>query len=182
MQMKNTKNAFGFIHKLFHWLIAKLIIAQFAVIFQYEELLKDDPRKTEYMLMHKSIGITVLGLALLFVLWRLYTKRPLLPENLTTLERRLAKIVHHCFFVVLFLMPLTGYAMSTAAGRASSWFGMVTLPLLFPENKPLAGILKVTHEYIGFFILGLIAVHLLAVFKHRLIYKDNVLKRMWFSE
>jgi len=178
MCVKDTLQRFGFVSKLLHWTIGIIMIVQFYVIFYYEEIPKDSPLKLEYILLHKSLGITLLVLGVFFVIWRLVNQRPLLPDNLTKREVMLAKATHFLLFTLMVLIPFTGYALSTSAGRASAWFGYVDLPLLWPASKSAAGLFKEIHEYLAYTLLGLLALHLLATIKHHFLLKDDVLKRM----
>ena len=87
---------------------------------------------------HKSVGITILALALLRLLWRLYNRNsPPLPANLKPYERGLAHLTHYGLYLLLFAMPLSGWMMSSAKNYPVSWFGVFTLPNLVQPDEGL---------------------------------------------
>jgi len=64
MRLRNTSSNWGAIAKLFHWLIALSIIANLGLGY-WAEGMALSPTKVEAFYWHKSIGLTVLWLALL---------------------------------------------------------------------------------------------------------------------
>ena len=176
--LRNTTRHFGSISKLLHWFVFVLLTAQFLFIWQYNISFKGSPEKLHYMLLHKSVGITVLIFGIVFIIWRIINKQPLPPETQPGWKRIAAKIVHNSLLILIVIMPVLGYLLSCAAGRAVSFFGLFTLPSLIPENKNLTSILDFAHEKLGFLILILVGIHVLAAFHHHFILKDNILKRM----
>ena len=73
----------------FHWLIAALIVVQFTLGWT-AQFLPLGGRKLERLDWHKSFGMTILTLAVLRLLWRLFNHPPELPAHMTTVEKRLA--------------------------------------------------------------------------------------------
>lgn len=175
--IKNTTRRWGAIAQLFHWLIVIFIIAQFTLATLFDDL-PAGAKKLTLLSRHKSIGITILLLALLRLLWRQANPTPELPGTLKPYERSLAKVTHVLLYVLLFAVPLTGWTMSSARGFPVSWFGLWQLPDLVPKNKALYAALVTTHGVLAW-SLGVVAiVHLLAALKHHFMLKDDVLRRM----
>ena len=153
------------------------IVAQFTLATLFDDL-PAGPRKLTLLSRHKSIGITILILVALRLLWRWANPTPGLPGTLKPWERTLAKVTHVLLYVLLFLVPLSGWLMSSARGFPVSWFGMFQLPDLVPKNKALYDALVATHGTLAW-ALGLTAtLHLLAALKHHFVLKDDVLRRM----
>ncbi|MFT7432567.1 MAG: cytochrome b561 [Alphaproteobacteria bacterium] len=178
MKWKNSNNTWGAIAMFFHWLTALAIISLFALGFwmvdltYYSEWYKTAP------FIHKSIGILLLILTLLRVLWRLKEKVPQPLEGQTLIERKTAHIVHVLLYILIFAVILSGYLMSTAAGRAINVFNVFevsALPWIFTEQGAIAGFL---HEYLAYAIIALASLHALAALKHHFVDKDNTLNRM----
>jgi len=83
-------------------------------------------------------------------------------------------------------MPLTGMIYSGSSGNG---FGIFSVEI-FPSNYPPAGGMAVPfdagwaglgqalHGYIGYFMLGLIALHAAGAMKHHLLDNDATLSRM----
>ncbi|HEV8017673.1 MAG TPA: cytochrome b [Steroidobacteraceae bacterium] len=177
MALKNTTRRWGAVAQLLHWLIVLFIITQFTLATMFDDL-PAGARKLTLLARHKSVGITILMLALVRLGWRWANPIPALPDTLKPYERRLAKFTHGLLYVLLFAVPLAGWTMSSARGFPVSWFGLFTLPDLVPKNKGLYEVLVDTHAYLAW-TLGVVAIiHLLAALKHHFVLKDDVFRRM----
>ena len=175
MPITNTSQEYGSVAKFFHWLIFILVSIMLAVGFLLDDFSKS-MQPTAYSL-HKLTGLTILALMVLRILWALMNKRPELPARSYKLTRFTARFVHFLLYLLLILMPLSGWIMSITAGRPPRLFGHVlTLPI--QPNEQLSSFCKDLHELFAFTLLALIALHILAAFKHHYIDRDNVLKRM----
>jgi cytochrome b561 len=184
MTIRNTTVRWGAVSQLLHWLIVVLIVVQVSLASYAEDL--PTVKKIGPLAWHKSIGITILALAVLRLLWRWVNPTPLLPGTLKPYERVLANFTHVTLYVLLFAMPLSGWMMSSARGFPvawfgffpKSWFGSVQLPDLVPKNKTLYDVFLGTHEALQWVLYTVVALHVLAALKHHFMLKDNVLKRM----
>jgi cytochrome b561 len=177
MTLRNTTRRWGAIAQLLHWLIVLFIVAQFTLATLFEQL-PAGAKKLTLLSRHKSIGITILMLALLRLAWRWSNPTPTLPDTLKPYERTLARLTHALLYVLLFAVPLSGWLMSSARGFPVSWFGFLQLPDLVPKNKVLYEALVTTHGIFAW-TLGIVAtVHLGAALKHHFVLKDDVLRRM----
>jgi cytochrome b561 len=177
MTLRNTPRRWGAIAQLLHWLIVLFIVAQFTLATLFEQL-PAGAKKLTLLSRHKSIGITILMLALVRLAWRWSNTIPTLPDTLKPYERVLARLTHALLYVLLFAVPLSGWLMSSARGFPVSWFGFLQLPDLVPKNKVLYEALLTTHGILAW-TLGIVAtVHLVAALKHHFVLKDDVLRRM----
>ena len=177
MTLRNTPRRWGAIAQLLHWLIVLFIVAQFTLATLFEQL-PAGAKKLTLLSRHKSIGITILMLALVRLAWRWSNPTPTLPDTLKPYERALARLTHALLYVLLFAVPLSGWLMSSARGFPVSWFGFLQLPDLVPKNKVLYEALVTTHGILAW-SLGIVAtVHLVAALKHHFVLKDDVLRRM----
>jgi cytochrome b561 len=161
----------------FHWLIAALIVLQFTLGWTADEL-PLGARKLARLDWHKSFGMTILMLAVLRLLWRLFNRAPELPSGMGAIERILARATHVLFYVLLFVMPLTGWIMSSAKNYSVSWFHQFTLPNLIGPNERAFDLLRTTHDTLSWLLFVLALLHILAALKHHFWNKDDVLKRM----
>jgi cytochrome b561 len=135
-------------------------------------------KKLAMLARHKSVGITILGLAVLRLLWRWMNPTPALPNTLKPYERVLASLTHAGLYIVLFAMPLSGWIMSSARGFPVSWFGFIQLPDPVAKNKAVFDAMLETHETLAWVLYAIVTVHVLAALKHHFLLKDHVLKRM----
>lgn len=158
----------------FHWAIAALVLFNIAVGLFHDSL----PRAWKIMSVHKSVGITVLVLTVGRLAWRLMHRPPELREG-AAWERLAARAVHWIFYILLLVMPLTGWIFSSDPDRLRpfGWFGLADIPLL-PVSSGLAGAAKEAHELLGWTMAALVILHIAAALRHHFLLRDGVLARM----
>ncbi len=177
MQLKNDESRYGVVAQLFHWIIVVLIIVQF-ILANRESNLPLGPAKIAVLAQHKSVGITILGLALLRLIWRWLNPVPAEPLDVARWQRIAARVSHIGLYVLLLVTPVVGWLMSSARNFPVSWFGLVTLPDFIKPNRPAYEFLHTTHELLALTLFCLALLHMAAALKHHFIDKDNVLRRM----
>jgi cytochrome b561 len=168
-----------------HWLIALMIIAQLSVgLVMGEEDLWEPAMRGQLYAFHKATGMLVIILTLVRIGWRLVNPPPALPDTLKPWERVAVKISHGSFYFLLLLIPLSGWALVTAAGRGPiDIFGIFQwgdMPILssMPNKGELRESISEIHELLAYGMIGLLALHIGAALKHHFIHKDGVLMRM----
>ncbi|NKF22987.1 cytochrome b [Solimonas marina] len=171
-----------------HWLIALLMIVNVVLGLAAESLPDSWVRTT--IDTHKSIGITVLGLALLRLLWRFSHRPPALPAAYPSWERRLSGVVHVLLYVLIFALPLSGWmhdsAWEGAATHPMALFGIVPWPRIGwiqnvadPATKEsLHTLFGHWHVWFGYALYAAFALHLLGALKHQFVDRHAELQRM----
>jgi cytochrome b561 len=86
------------------------------------------------LLLHRSVGLTVLAAMLFRIGWLRLHPAPPLPPTVTGVARILARGTHWVLYLLLVVMPLAGYVNAAAAGHAVSFFGIVSIPPLIPRT------------------------------------------------
>ncbi len=173
---------------LLHWLIAALMIGNVILAWTAESLPDDWVRPA--IDTHKSIGITVLGLAVLRLLWRFAHTPPPMPTDYAAIERRFAHKAHWGLYLLMFALPLSGWlhdsAWSAAAAHPMYMFGLFEWPRLgFVNGFPLAqqdhlhDLLGLVHTRFGYVLYVLLALHILGALKHQFIDGHAEFQRMW---
>lgn len=163
-----------------HWLIALLIAGGFGLGWFMTDL-PLSPAKLKYYSWHKWIGVTVFLLALLRLAWRLSHRPPPLPAGMPAWQLQAAEWGHRGLYLLIFILPLSGWLYSSASGYPVVYLGLVQLPDLVGRDKALAGVLHEVHELLATGLLVLVGVHVLAAFKHHFLDRDGLLGRMWFG-
>lgn len=162
--------------QLLHWLTFLLILGAWVAVEAREEFPKGSAERTQWMLLHKSLGLTVF-----FLVWARLGARlaQVAPAGIgTALQQKAAALVHLGLYGLMLAMPLTGVLASQAEGRAVAWFGLLELPLLVAENEELADLLEDAHEAGFTLLLVLLAAHAGAALYHHVLLKDDALRRM----
>jgi len=166
-----------------HWLVAAGIVLQYLLGERAE-----DAADTGQLLLqlaslaqHKSVGISILGLAVLRVVWRALHKPPQLPHSYRAsnpLLARLSALAHFALYALLFFLPVSGWLMSSASAYSVSWFGVITLPDLIGPSDTAKEWLRSAHHLAAKALFVLALIHIAAAFKHWLIDKNDVMGRM----
>ena len=177
MPLQNARRRYTGVAQFLHWIIAALIVTQFALAWSAEDL-PLGVHKLALFARHKSFGMTILMLAIVRLGWRFANPAPELPDGMTPVERILARATHFAFYVLLFAMPITGWLMSSAKNYSVSWFGLFTWPNLIGKNEAAFDALKTTHDCLSDVLLAIAILHVLAALKHHFWNKDDVLLRM----
>jgi cytochrome b561 len=188
MKWRNTVDRYGFVAQALHWLIALGIVAQYFLAEAAEEVEGAAVEPLSAAGIHASLGVTILALALLRLAWRLLEVPPERPLAMKSYEIALARAAHIAFYVLLFAIPLSGWALATASGQGLSFFGWFELPQFQPVTQaPLPWIkggtlskdqLEELHEVLFNVLVGLAVLHIAAALKHQLVDRDGVLRSM----
>jgi cytochrome b561 len=175
MGLRNTAERYGAVTQVLHWLIAAGFAGQFALAY-YMTGLPNGPFKFEMYNLHKSIGVTLLALAVVRLLWRWANPVPALPPGRPRWEHAASRASHAGLYGLIFLQPLTGLAQVLFSQFPSVIWG-VKLPRI-TRDETVADAFGAAHSYIQWIVVALVAVHAAAALRHHLILKDDVLVRM----
>lgn len=164
-----------------HWVLALAILTAF-VVGVYVDDLPMSPTRLKLINWHKWAGVTILALSALRLAWRVMNPPPALPAQIEQAMPGWQKIAYHgthyLMYALFFVVPLAGWAYSSAKGFPIVWFGVLPLPDLMAPNKELADTIKEIHGAAAFALIGLVGLHVAAAIKHQLIDKDGLLDRM----
>jgi cytochrome b561 len=166
--------------KMLHWLVAGMIVLQF-VLAKMADIASDEGsavRELALLANHKSVGITILALAVVRLVWRQKNPPPALPGKLPQWQVTASQLSHWSLYALLFAMPLTGWLMSSASAYSVSWFNLFQLPDLVAPNPAAKEVFEETHETLGKLLALVATIHVGAAIKHTLFDKDGVLRRM----
>ncbi len=172
----NARSRYSTVAIALHWLIGLAVIANICLAMLTEGLPRDVHRAA--MGAHKAFGMAILALTLVRILWRLVNKVPPLPETMRAWERRATRFAHFLFYVLLILLPLSGWVWMSAADRPIDFFGLFSIPAIVGPDKQVADVLHERHEMLGLTMLVLVVLHIAAALKHQFIDRDRLLSRM----
>lgn len=196
--MTNNASRYTKTAVILHWLIAIAILGMFALGWYMTDLPKEGPKqmaydlfdwgiyswqlaeeaspRTFYFNLHKSIGITLFGLIIIRILWRISHKPPALLTSYKAWERKLATGTHHLLYLLMIAMPLSGLITAVSSKYGVKWFGVSFIKGL--DNTGLRDVFKEAHEIIAIIILVALFLHIVGALKHKFVDKDDTLKRM----
>jgi len=175
----SAQPGYNAVARLLHWSVAGAIVVQYVLAKLAERADENGERFQQLVLLanHKSVGLTILAVALLRLVWR-FRYPPPPAEPVAGWQRLAAAISHSGLYVLLLLMPLTGWLMSSASNIPVSWFNLFQLPDFVAASEDLANLFQSTHQTMAKLLFVLAVVHMLAALKHAVINRDRVLQRM----
>jgi len=164
-----------------HWILALALAGLFGVGLYMADL-PLSPLRIKLFNWHKWAGISVLILSVLRLLWRFSHRPPALPDAveqaMPTWQMSVYHALHWGFYALFFIVPLVGWAYSSAAGFQVVLFGVWPLPDWVPKDKALAELIKPWHEISAWVLASLVVLHVGAALKHHFVDRDGLLQRM----
>ena len=160
-----------------HWLVALAIVSSFSVGLYMADL-PLSPMKLKLYSWHKWAGVTIFLFVLVRLGWRLLHRPPELPAAMPAWQRRVAEATHVLLYLLMIVVPITGWLMSSAKGFQTVYFGVLPLPDLLVKDADLGDLLQQVHKLLNFSMAALVVAHLGAALKHHFIDRDDVLARM----
>ena len=173
-----TENRYDRVAIAFHWLVAILIVANVLLAWSLGSFDRHSPVHENLMTLHKSIGTTVLILAIFRAAWRLAHPIPPLPASVPQWQRLAARTDQGLLYVLIFLMPLTGLIDAAAFSQPVRFFFLFDLPTVIAHNEPLGHAAFAVHKIGAKALYVLLFLHASAALYHHYLLKDDVLRRM----
>jgi cytochrome b561 len=159
-----------------HWATALLFVAAYSTIELRELFPKGSGMRDAMRWWHESVGLAIFVLAGLRLLIR-QVARPRLPKENQSWLRGLSVASHVALYLLMITLPVIGWIMLSADGKAIPFFG-VSLPPLITPNGDLAEQLEELHETVGTLGYWLIGLHATAALFHHYVLRDKTLRRM----
>ena len=158
-----------------HWATAFLVIANFALAQTWDWFAK--PTRGLMEDTHMSFGVLLTAVILARIVWRLIPG-----HQVSSLEsgwqRIAAKVTHYVLYALLVAEAALGFTFRWGAGRPMEFFGAGIPPLIGEIAKPLRRELREFHQWIGWAIIVIAALHAASALYHHYVLKDRVLRRM----
>ncbi len=174
--MRNTKEKYGKVAIVIHWIMALMVIALVFIGFSLDDIEK--PLKFTIIGLHKATGTLVLVLALFRWYWMISNESPAPVEGMSKAEIGISHATKWILMLALIGMPMSGIIMSMFAGYGIDIYGLFEILPMFEKNIDNAKFFGSLHELGAYAISIIIGLHILAALKHHFINKDNVFKRM----
>jgi cytochrome b561 len=167
---------YGTTAKIFHWLIAALLLVQYLIGWLMPDLHRN-MKPGAPMIFHVSVGLTILVLIVLRLTWRL--AHPVAPESsLPPWQRVTSEAVHWLLYLLVLATTITGWLFASYRGWSLSYFYLVPLPMLASENAAAGKSIDGLHQAMEWMLLALIGIHLAAALVHIFVHRDRIMQRM----
>ncbi len=175
--LRNTDQSWGAPAKLLHWAVAALVFAQITLGWAAVSW-RLSPTKLDLFVWHKSTGMLILMLMVVRVAWRSANATPSLPADMRALERSAAHASHLLLYLLLLVMPITGWIVNSAANIPFRMFWLIPVPAIVVPDQATADAAARVHFVLFVALSLLLAVHIGAALRHHFLKRNNVLVRM----
>lgn len=180
MHIRNTRQDYGLIAKILHWLIALIMIALIAIGWYMVRLSDEDVLYWRLLDVHEAAGLSLFILLPLKFVWMWFSPNPGYEPSLLDWERLIATAVRWLFMLAMPVIPLSGFLFVATNGEAVHLYDLITIPDIGTVSKGGRDWLSDIHYYLSYGCAALIAIHILATLKHHFVDGITTLRRMTF--
>ena len=174
MHIINTVTEYGLISKLFHWLVAIILIVQIPLGFYLVDL-DFGPKRITFENIHIILGLTVFYLTILRLLNNIFNPTPQLNTNSFTGQKFIARLNHILLCISVLTITISGILKKLFDGeKLNIFFKEIKLKDNFELTEQFYDI----HVLANYVLIGLILLHIFAVIIHKVFFKENIIKRI----
>ena len=174
MRLTNTLTEYGFISKIFHWLSAAVLIIQIPLGFFLVDMDFSEKRLTVESI-HVTLGLSIFYLILFRLLYKTLNPTPRLQNSLFPGQKIIAKLNHIFLYVSILVITISGALKKLFNGEELDMF---FFNIEIKDNFELAEIFYEIHIVGNYTLIALISLHIFAVIIHKILFKENLLKRI----
>jgi len=173
--MSTQLRQFAAFSRLLHWTMAVMVLTMLCIgvamvvsLGEYHVLVS----------IHRPLGIAILILVVVRFVNRLVNPPPPFPATMSREERLAATASELAMYGLMFVLPLVGWGMLSAAHYPIVLYGSLHLPFILPHNATLYAVLRKAHTILAYLFFVTFMGHFGAILFHTLIVRDGMLKRM----
>jgi len=166
---------FPAVSRLLHWTMAVMVLIMLCIGVAMVVSLGDYHALVS---IHRPLGIAILILVVVRFVNRLINPPPPLPATMSRAERMAATASELTMYGLMFVLPLVGWGMLSAARYPIVLHGSVHLPFILPHNAVLYAVLRKAHTILAYLFFLTFMAHVGAILFHTLIVRDGMLRRM----
>jgi cytochrome b561 len=173
--MSTERRQFPALSRLLHWTMAAMVLTMLCIGVAMVTSLAN------YHLLvsiHRPLGIAILILVVVRFVNRQLSSLPPFPATMSRAERRAATVSELTLYGFMFVQPLVGWGMLSAARYPIVLYGSVHLPFILPHDPMLYAVLRKAHTIIAYLFFLTFLAHFGAILFHTLIVRDGILRRM----
>jgi len=173
--MAPEQRQFTVLMRFFHWLTAVLVLTMLGIGVAMVASLGDYHRLVS---IHRPLGILILIVVVIRYVNRRYSTLPPFPATMSPQERSIASASEILLYSLLFLLPLVGWGMLSAARFPIVLYGALHLPPILPHSVMLYALLRRTHTVLAYLLFVAFLAHLGAILFHTQVVRDRIFNRM----
>src|SRR5271166_1573655 len=175
MNMSTQRLQFTAFSRLLHWTMAAMVLTMLCIGVAMVSSLADYHTLVS---IHRPLGVAILILVVVRFVNRLVSRLPPFPTTMSRGERLAATASEYTLYGLMFVLPLVGWGMLSAARYPIVLYGPLHLPFILPHNVMLYAVLRQAHTLLAYLFFLTFIAHFGAILFHTLIVRDGILKRM----
>jgi len=173
--VSSQRTQFTALMRLLHWTMAAMVLTMLAIGVTMVGSLAD---YHVLVSLHRPLGAAILVLVVIRFVVRRLSPLPPFPPTMSHGERLVASASEYAMYGSMFVLPLIGWGMLSAARYPIVLFGSVHLPFILPHDAMLYATLRRTHTVLAYSFFLAVLAHVGAILFHTLIVRDGLLFRM----
>ena len=174
MRYTNNLTEYGSISKIFHWLSAAVLIIQIPLGFYLVDLDFNEKRLTIENI-HVLLGLSIFYLTILRLIYKLFNPTPPLSNNIFPGQRLIAKLNHVFLYITIIMVTISGALKKLFNGEI---LDVIFFSFEIKDNFDLAQLFYDIHIVANYTLISLISLHILAVITHKVLFRENLLKKI----
>jgi cytochrome b561 len=180
--LRNSTERWGSVQIGLHWTIAGLILLVQVPAGLTMNAVSPGALQNFLYNVHKNTGLIIFLLAIVRLSWRWAHPVPILPPDLPRWQLLAARTTHVLLYLILFLMPISGFLYTAMGGFPVPFLMVWDLSQYVAVDKPAAEFWKIVHISLMFLLFFTVALHVAGALQHHLVRQDGVLRRMLSSQ
>ena len=174
MSITNNLTEYGFISKIFHWLSAAVLVFQIPLGFYLVDMDFSEKRLTIESI-HVTLGLAIFYLTIFRLIYKTFNPTPALQNSIFPGQKIIAKLNHIFLYVAILTITISGALKKLYNGEELDLF---FFNFEIKDNFELAEIFYEIHIISNYTLIILITLHIFAVITHKVLFKENLLKRI----
>jgi cytochrome b561 len=164
----SDKLRYGAVAQIFHWATVILVAAAWLVA---------GGDRSPTIVLHETLGVTIIVLTVLRLLWRALDRRP--DETpMPKVQAVAAALMRWLLYLLLLGLPLSGIIGTQLEGHPLVLYGIGRVGPFLTASRELAHQILEVHEVLGTLIIWIAGLHAAAALYHHYFRKDGVLRTM----
>ena len=173
--MSTQRTQFTALMRVLHWTMAAMVLTMLGIGVTMVASLAD---YHSLVSIHRPLGAGILVLVVIRFVVRRRSPLPPFPQTMSRLECVAASASEYTMYGLMFVLPLVGWGMLSAARYPVVLCGSVRLPFILPHDAMLYATLRRAHTVLAFLLFLAFLAHVGAILFHTLIVRDGMLFRM----
>lgn len=175
---ESSRDVYDQVQRAFHWSMAVVIIVAVLLGLWASFLIPGTPLRRALLDVHKSFGMIALLLIVPRIAYRLLVPGPIELAHGSAVTRAAARGGHLLLYVLMILMPISGYLFSGAGGYSLPFFGLFSWPRIVPRDDILSNLGQTIHDWAAWAVYSMLLIHIAAVVVHEALTPHSALARM----